>query len=130
MISVNLWANAQAMMASAFMIRAMWLVWKRAKADDGFFSTSALLALGLASHGLINALFFAGLGWIAATGKWHVPVMQADVLFAVMVTWLATGALILVKTGLVWLGERRGRSAWWRWYLGLSTAWAVAGVML
>lgn len=128
-IDLIMWADAQSLLASAFMVPAMVRIW-RMQPDK--WTTLALLALFFAVHAMGGMMMFGGLSVIAAIGPLPVivPSQWAWLLYAaVWMTWVGTALAITVKSLIVWLGEERGRTKLFRAYVGISAAWAIAGVV-
>lgn len=128
-ISFAMWADAQALISSMFMAPAMWRVYRHTMTEDGC-STTARLSLLLAAHGAVGAMFFLGLTIMAFTREYHIPTSDWLIVAAVWLTVVSTLGLLIIKSGITWLGERHGSTALWRWYVGLTAMWLAAGVFL
>lgn len=124
-ISFALWVQVQAVLANVFMVRALFLLWVGLNKTEGVTSTASMLAGLFALHGIASILMFSAMGM---TGAYLIPNANIVRVMLLMVA-VSTIPLIAVKTALTWLGERRGRTCWWRLYLFHSTLWAAAAII-
>lgn len=128
-ISFNVWVVGLAAITSFFMVRAMWRLWKQMRAEYGSRSTPSLMALFWAMHAVAGILAFGAMTIATWAAKPQIP------LVAIMMAVIAYSSLplVFVKAALTWLGEDRGSTSWWRFYLWVAAAWSAgctAGAVL